>query len=584
MNDFGNRQVQNLPSHLTQYVVDQDYQSYTPQNHAVWRYVMRQNYDYLKKVAHESYVEGLEKTGIGIEDIPNLQTMNDILGKIGWGAVCVDGFIPPAAFMEFQAYKVLVIAADIRQINHIEYTPAPDIIHEAAGHAPIIANPAYAEYLRLFGEIGSKAISSSKDYELYEAIRYLSIIKEDPTTDPEEIKKAEIEIGKIESNMGKPSEMALIRNLHWWTVEYGLVGEMEDPKIYGAGLLSSIGESVECMTDRVKKIPYTVEAAHQAFDITEMQPQLFVTPDFRHLTKVLEEFADTMALRTGGMSGLEKAIESENLATAMYSSGLQVSGVIVEALKDNEGNPSYIRTEGPTALAYYNKELIGHDKSYHAHGFGSPVGKLKSSSKPVEDMNDAELEEVGIVLGENAKLEFESGVKVSGFVSNIRKDAFGKVLLITFTDARASLGDRDLFLPDWGYYDMAVGNSIDSVFNGPADIPAFELPKYAPKETTHKINYSEKERALHTLYKEVREIRNSGQTKSRLSEIWETLKSEHGNDWLLPMEILELVKGHPEFSKTEKEIQQFLEEKASAEAKLNKLIQDGMELLSAKSY
>jgi phenylalanine-4-hydroxylase len=71
--------------------------------------------------------------------------MNDILGTIGWGAVAVDGFIPPAAFMEFQAYKVLVIACDMRQIHHIEYTPAPDIVHEAAGHAPIIVDREYSE-------------------------------------------------------------------------------------------------------------------------------------------------------------------------------------------------------------------------------------------------------------------------------------------------------------------------------------------------------------------------------------------------------------------------------------------------------
>jgi phenylalanine-4-hydroxylase len=70
---------------------------------------------------------------------------------------------------------VLVIASDIRQLEHIEYT-APDIIHEA-GHA-IIANPEYAEYLRRFGEIGCKAISSDTDYQMYEAIRLLSIVKE----------------------------------------------------------------------------------------------------------------------------------------------------------------------------------------------------------------------------------------------------------------------------------------------------------------------------------------------------------------------------------------------------------------------
>ena len=144
----------------------------------------------------DSYVDGLQKTGITLDKIPNIQDMNDILGEIGWGAVCVDGFIPPTAFMEFQAYKVLVIAADIRQLEHIEYTPAPDIIHEAAGHAPIISDPEYAEYLRLFGEIGSKAISSSRDYELYEAIRHLSIIKKIQISE-ENIKEAEKRLMKF---------------------------------------------------------------------------------------------------------------------------------------------------------------------------------------------------------------------------------------------------------------------------------------------------------------------------------------------------------------------------------------------------
>ena len=144
-------------------------------------------------------------------------------------------------------------------LEHIEYTPAPDIIHEGAGHAPIIANPEYAEYLRRFGEIGCKAISSAKDYELYEAVRHLSIIKEAPNSNEEGIDAAEAKVEVLQKNMGEPSEMALIRNLHWWTVEYGLIGTIENPKIYGAGLLSSIGESAWCMTDEVKKLPYRYE-------------------------------------------------------------------------------------------------------------------------------------------------------------------------------------------------------------------------------------------------------------------------------------------------------------------------------------
>src|SRR5210317_2011414 len=119
-----------LPRHLMNLVIDQPYNSYTAQDHAIWRYVMRQNVRYLKRVAHHSYIDGLGKTGISIDHIPHMYGMNRILKEIGWAAVAVDGFIPPAAFMEFQAYKVLVIAADIRPIGQIEYTPAPDIIHE----------------------------------------------------------------------------------------------------------------------------------------------------------------------------------------------------------------------------------------------------------------------------------------------------------------------------------------------------------------------------------------------------------------------------------------------------------------------
>ena len=262
-----NKLLDRLPVHLKQFIKDQDYNDYSPINQAVWRYVMRKNVSYLSKVAHESYIDGLNKTGLEIDNIPNMYGMNRILKEIGWAAVAVDGFIPPNAFMEFQAYNVLVIASDIRQLEHIEYTPAPDIIHEGAGHAPIIANPEYAEYLRRFGEIGSKAISSSKDYELYEAVRYLSIIKEAEGADEKEILIAEKKVEELQENMGELSEMAQIRNLHWWTVEYGLIGSLENPKIYGAGLLSSIGESEWCLKPEVQKLPYSIDAIHQSFDI-----------------------------------------------------------------------------------------------------------------------------------------------------------------------------------------------------------------------------------------------------------------------------------------------------------------------------
>src|ERR1700744_3198993 len=266
MNDFNNPQVAALPSHLKQFIVPQHYEHYTPVDQAVWRYVMRQNYSYLKDVAYYPYIPGLQKAGLTIETIPDLQEMNDALGKIGWGAVTVAGFIPPAAFMEYQAYRVLVIAADIRQLNHIEYTPAPDIIHESAGHAPIIADNDYQQYLSYFGSIGAKAMFSAQDFALYEAIRALSILKEMPDADEDELKQAEELLQYRQNNMGEPSEMALLSRLHWWTVEYGLIGTLEKPKIYGAGLLSSIGESATCMMEEVKKLWYDINAVNYTYD------------------------------------------------------------------------------------------------------------------------------------------------------------------------------------------------------------------------------------------------------------------------------------------------------------------------------
>jgi phenylalanine-4-hydroxylase len=538
-NDFGNPQVAKLPAHLRQFVVSQDYDNYTPLDHAVWRYVMRKNLAYLSKVADASYLEGLEKTGITIDSIPNIMDMNTILGKIGWGCVCVDGFLPPSSFMEFQAYKVLVIAADIRQIEHIEYTPAPDILHEAAGHAPIIADPTYAEYLRLFGEIGSKAISSAQDFELYEAIRHLSIIKEDPNTEEKEIVQAEKDIELIQSNMGQTSEMAQIRNLHWWTVEYGLIGDLNQPKIYGAGLLSSIGESESCLKDEVKKLPYSIEAAQQAFDITEPQPQLYVTPSYTHLTQVLEEFANTMALRKGGLEGLEKAIASNNTCTVEYSSGLQVSGIFNNVIADN-GQIVYVSTSSPTALAWQNKELVGHDKSYHAHGFSSPVGRLKNTSMPLENMSIDELMSLEIESGKQVSLEFESGVNVQGKLINVSKNRKGLNMILSFEDCCVNYNNEVLFQPEWGTYDMAVGESIVSVFSGAADMAVFSKDNpFVPSELTHKIQYDEKRLELHKLYQKIRDIREGNTDKQELPGVWQEL-IKHPKDWLAAVEILEI--------------------------------------------
>ncbi len=575
-----NEVLKRLPAHIMQFVNEQNYDNYSPIDQAVWRYVMRKNTHYLSNVAHESYLIGLKKAGISIENIPSMYGMNRILKEMGWAAVAVDGFIPPNAFMEFQAYNVLVIAEDIRKIENIEYTPAPDIIHEAAGHAPIITNPEYAEYLRRFGEIGAKAISSFKDYELYEAIRHLSIVKEDRNSTEAEITEAENKVAAIQENMGEPSEMARIRNLHWWTVEYGLIGTTENPKIYGAGLLSSIGESKWCMQPQVKKIVYSIDAADVAFDITKPQPQLFVTPDFAHLSFVLEQFANQMSLRRGGLRGIEKLIESKQLGTVEYNTGLQISGVFTEVISDEYHQPVYIKTTGKTALSFRDKELTGHGITYHSEGFGSPIGKLKYINTSIENMSPYDLEAYKIREGQYTRLEFEGNIIVEGEIITGVRSRMGKILLISFKNCTVKHNDTILFQPDWGVYDMAIGEEIVSCFAGPADANSFDLVFHVPSEKTHKQNKSEDKLWLESLYLEVRKYREKESKSIDIENILSVLKTKFPEDWLLSVELFEIAV--QESLPIADELHNYLLE-LKDNSKVPHLIEDGIEFAKIKT-
>src|SRR5262245_21286561 len=116
------RAWERLPPHLRRYVVTQDYQAYTPRDHAVWRHILRRLRSHLADKAHPDYLAGLAATGIGTERIPSLDEMNERLARLGWAAVPVRGFIPPEVFTELQSLGVLAIAADIRTLEHIDYT------------------------------------------------------------------------------------------------------------------------------------------------------------------------------------------------------------------------------------------------------------------------------------------------------------------------------------------------------------------------------------------------------------------------------------------------------------------------------
>ena len=165
-----------------------------------------------------------------------------------------------------------------------------------------------------------------------------------------------------------------------------------------------------------------------------MQPQLFVCKSFEELTDALETFSKTMAFKTGGKEGLEKAIRSENYATAELNSGLQITGTFSETIENDAGELIYMRTNSPTALALHNKQLANHSTSVHSDGFGTPIGLL-TENIALENCTDEQLQSLGITIGTIAEFTFASGIHVKGTVTDIVK-TIRKLLLFPLSIAQ----------------------------------------------------------------------------------------------------------------------------------------------------
>jgi phenylalanine-4-hydroxylase len=537
-----------LPAHLQRYVVKQDYERYTPVDQAVWRYIMRQLASFLATAAHPCYLQGLRNTGIEIDRIPDLAKMSLKLEEFGWNVVAVSGFIPPAAFMELQAHGFLPVACDLRTVDHLLYTPAPDIVHEAAGHAPILIDPEFATYLKSYAQVASRAIISQEDMAQYEAIRVLSDLKEDSASTHEDIRAAELKLSEVNSSISHISEAALLGRMNWWTAEYGLVGSLDSPRIYGAGLLSSIEESRACLSAKVKKIPLTVDCVDYTYDITEMQPQLFVTPDFAHLNVVLDQLADRMAFRLGGVEGLERARLAQTVNTVQLESGLQITG----KLRSFSHDGSYLQFEGPCQLSADGTELKGHSTKYHAQGFGSPVGLIEGADRPLSEMTPDQLTSLRLKLKTPAVIHFSSGVSVEGTpISFTRHQTTGQLLLISWNECKVTRDSALLFDPSWGTYDMAVGTRVSSVFGGPADRLAYgETDDFSAKVIPRKT-WSPMMTYKHELYQSVRTLRekltaghisSDSSTSEQLENIFSKVEGDFEHDWLIRLEILELAR------------------------------------------
>jgi phenylalanine-4-hydroxylase len=533
----------NVPAHLRRFVVEQDYQQYSAVDQAVWRFVLLQTHARLVETAHPAYRDGLAATGISVDRIPSIDEMNDKLARFGWGAVCVDGFIPPRAFQEFQASGILPIAADIRSREHLVYTPAPDIIHEAAGHAPILPDPVYSAYLRRIGELGRQAFTVPEEDRVYRAIYMLSEVKENPAARPEGIARVEAELEAAVLGVAEPSEAARLSRLYWWTAEYGLVGSTREYKIYGAGLLSSLGESHSCHDPGVRKLALDEHCASVAYDITRPQPQLFVVPSFDALHDVLDQVARTLAVRMGGEVALARALRSGELASIQFSTGMWVMGVL-RHVGPRLSEPAYLDLDGPVGFAWDGKSSGERESPSGVSEQCVLIGRLEGGGA-LELATDNTLSRLRDAASGRHRFGFERGAAVEGRVQRCTRHADGRLMYVELDETHLTLpGTPPRTLAHYvllaaGDVVTASAGAVDAKYNTETQVSRLRVPRPRSLPPDERIVLDLYERAE-------RAYRGAGTQPmaEAFARIHAELQRDFPREWLLRWNLLEsLLKG-----------------------------------------
>ncbi len=521
-----------VPAHLRQFVVEQDYSKYSAVDQAVWRFVLLQTHARLVQTAHPAYRDGLAATGISVERIPSIAEMNEKLSRFGWGAVCVDGFIPPRAFQEFQARGLLPIAADMRTRDHLVYTPAPDIIHEAAGHAPILPDPTFAAYLRRIGEIGEKAFTLPEEGRVFQAIYTLSEVKEDPSSSPEVVRGVERELEAALTSVTETSEAARLSRLYWWTAEYGLVGKTDDYKLYGAGLLSSLWESHSCHDPNVRKLPLDEHCTDVSYDITKPQPQLFVARNFEALHEVLDRVARTLSFSTGGELALERAIRSGELASVRFSNGAWVMGLLAEKAE------SWLAFRGPVAFAWDGVIPAEHRALDRPSDVVIVTGPLRDGTT-LDRLDSAALDRLRIDGSARHRFAFASGASVEGRVERSVRDRHERLLHVELSDVRiVRPGYPALELPSYRLFAVgepvtAHAGAVDPSYHGETAFPGVRVPKARTLPARDQVLLSLYERAAKA------HAGGSGSMDRDFPEVHRELEKSFPDEWLLRWNLLE---------------------------------------------
>ena len=233
-------------------VVEQPWADYSQTDHEVWNTLYRRQRELLKGRACQEFLDGIERFGMGENGIPKFADLNKVLGETtGWELVAVEGLLPDEVFFDHLANRRFPVSWWIRKPDQLDYLSEPDLFHDLFGHVPLLLNPVFADYMQAYGRGGMKAFG----------------------------------IG--------PEALMNLTRLYWYTVEFGLIDTSEGMRIYGAGIVSSKGESIYCLDsaapnrigfelERVMNTRYRIDTFQQTYFVIDSFEQLFdaTRPDF----------------------------------------------------------------------------------------------------------------------------------------------------------------------------------------------------------------------------------------------------------------------------------------------------------------
>ena len=232
------------------FLIEQDYGAYTEEQNAVWSELVRRRLPQLSEHACREYLDGFRQIELREDRLPELAAVSALLGpRTGWQSTPVSGFLPADAFFEMLANRMFPTTTWLRSRESMEYTPEPDIFHDVFGHVPMHAHPVFGDFLQHYGKVCA-ALHSTDALE----------------------------------RMGR---------LFWFTVEFGLIRQDGEIKVYGSGLISSHGECTRVLEGGCEVRPFDLdEVLEQKFDTGAMQPVLYAVESFEQIyeaTKTAEE-------------------------------------------------------------------------------------------------------------------------------------------------------------------------------------------------------------------------------------------------------------------------------------------------------